>query len=156
VSAMGKTKRTEITVETRRRVLVRRAVGQPSASSNREPALQLREETKSVKPRKTLLLLVTLCAAGSWKTTLAQGAPASILEIDVENAVQYVKDVSDPLKFGTDSSVTSANVPKGLWENVQIADIVAVNGQPAKGTFTERSQRLSLRPSPNPGESIAD
>ena len=105
---------------------------------------------------KSLLLLVTLCAAGSWKNTLAQVAPASILEIDVENAVQYVKDVSDPLKFGTDSNVTSANVPKGLWENVQIADIVAVNGQPAKGTFTERSQRLSLRPSPNPGESIAD
>src|SRR5713101_5281588 len=100
--------------------------------------------------------MTVLWAAAHCNLGLAQVTPPTILEIDVENAVQYVRDIYDPSKFGTDPNVTTASLPKAFWETVQIADIVAVNGQPVKGTFTERSQRISLRPAPNSGDSIAD
>lgn len=37
-----------------------------------------------------------------------------------------------------------------------VADIVAVNGQPAKGTLAAQAWGIGLTPAPNPGRSIAD
>lgn len=40
--------------------------------------------------------------------------------------------------------------------HITLADIVAVNGQPAKGTCVYFSRMLNLTPNPIPGQSIAD
>jgi len=86
----------------------------------------------------------------------AQTLPPTILEIDVENSVIYYEDTSDLSKFATDPSVTTAIPPRNFGFNVYIADIVAVNGQPAKGTFTRNRRSVSLNRAPNPGQAIAD
>ena len=86
----------------------------------------------------------------------AQTLPPTILEIDVENYVQYMEDTSDISKFATDPNATTAVPPRNFLFFLQIADIVAVNGQPAKGTLTRNSRLLNLTTSPDPGQAMAD
>jgi len=105
--------------------------------------------------RQTLLVM-TFCALGSWNAALAQVAPPTILQVDVENQVSYVEDTADVTKFATLPNVTPAAVLKNFFTSVLIGDIVAVNGQPAKGTIVFHLRKLTLTPTPNPGDSIAD
>ena len=90
------------------------------------------------------LAMAVLWMAASCTLGRGQVTPATILEIDVENYVQYVEDSSDLSKFATDPSVTTAVPPRNFDFFLQLADIVAVNGQPAKGTLTRNSRALAL------------
>src|SRR6266567_4703009 len=99
----------------------------------------------------TVLLLAAYCTLGQ-----GQIPPATILEIDVENSVRYQEDISDLSKFATDPNVTTAVPPKNFFFRVNIGDIVAVNGQPAKGTLTRINRTIDTSPAPNPGQAIAD
>jgi uncharacterized protein (TIGR03437 family) len=99
----------------------------------------------------TVLLLAAYCTLGK-----GQVPPATILEVAVENSVRYQEDVSDLSKFATDPKVTTAVPPKNFFFRVNIGDIVAVNGQPAKGTMTRIVRTIDLSPAPNPGQAIAD
>jgi hypothetical protein len=83
-------------------------------------------------------------------------APPAILEIDVENAVRYLEDSSDLSKFAIDPNMTTAVPPKNFFFRMNIGDIVAVNGQPAKGTMTRNNRTIDASPVPNPGQAIAD
>jgi hypothetical protein len=85
---------------------------------------------------------------------LAQSAPA-ILQVDIENFVNYVEDTADITKYAT-LPVRTAVPPKNFYAAVQIGDIVAVNGQPAKGTYTVSNRRINLSTTPTPGNAIAD
>ena len=102
-----------------------------------------------------------------------QATPPAIILIDVENLIQYQSDISDPLKLATNPNITP---PGRLNPNPNpinpgarnfyvvdlIGDIVAVNGQPAKGAFAGRTRVMRLNPDPNPanpggpGAAIAD
>jgi hypothetical protein len=104
---------------------------------------------------KTALATV-LCGAACPQPIFAQVAPTTILEIDVANQVQYNEDTANPVTFATDSNVTTRATLKGFFLTVTIADIVAVNGQPAKGTFTRNVRSMALTPAPNPGQAISD
>src|SRR5258708_27398883 len=53
-------------------------------------------------------------------------------------------------------NVTTAVSPRNFLWAVLIGDIVAVNGQPAKGTFVARTHAVTATPAPNPGDAIAD
>src|SRR5690242_1616751 len=86
---------------------------------------------------------------------LAQGSPV-ILNIDVENFVQYNEDTPDLTKLATDPNVTTPNTAKNFGKTVHLADIVAVNGQPAKGTMVVTTRTVTLRPSPTASQAIAD
>src|SRR5215471_2413933 len=86
----------------------------------------------------------------------AQTPPPAILEIDVENYVQYNEDTSDLSKFATDPNVTTSVPPRNFEFFVQIADIVAVNGQPAKGTLSRNSRAFAFTPAPAAGQAMAD
>jgi uncharacterized protein (TIGR03437 family) len=101
-------------------------------------------------------IAIALCVAVSCGVSLAQVLPATILEIDTENRVQYVEDIPDLPKLGTDPSVTTVIPTRNFRKSVGVGDIVAVNGQPAKGTFITHVRQLNLRPEPNPGQAIAD
>src|SRR3982750_4728707 len=98
----------------------------------------------------TILLLAADCSLG-----LGQ-QPLSILTIDVQNVVEYQGDVSDPTKFGINPGVTPSGEVKEFGVNVVFGDIVAVNGQPAKGTYVGRPLSILLTPTPKPGQAIAD
>ena len=81
-------------------------------------------------------LTTALCAAAFSQPGLAQVTPPTILQIDVENFVEYQEDTSDLSKFTTDPSATTAVPPRNFTFRVGIGDIVAVNGLPAKGCAT--------------------
>jgi uncharacterized protein (TIGR03437 family) len=102
------------------------------------------------------VLATALCAAACSQLSLAQAPSPTILEIDVENPVQYFEDTSDLSKFATDPNATTAAPPRNFAWTMYIGDIVAVNGQPAKGTFTRNLRQVFLNPVPNPGQAIAD
>jgi hypothetical protein len=98
------------------------------------------------------ILLVTVCC----RHAEGQAAPASILVVDVDNIVQYHEDISDVSKFATNPNITPAVIPKNFHGVVIIGDIVAVNGQPARGTVTRNVRMATLTRAPNPGVAIAD
>ena len=104
---------------------------------------------------KTALATV-LCVATCSQLGRAQLPPRTILVVDLENMVRYVYDVADPLKFATDPGVTTQTTPTNFYSQVLISDIVAVNGQPAKGTQVLREQINRLFRNPGPGQAIAD
>ena len=94
---------------------------------------------------------------GSAAAAQAQGTPSPvILQIDVENLVNYVDDVADPSKLGTAGNVTTATTPLNFYAGLTLGDIVAVNGQGAKGAFVGHSRQINLRPAPTPGQAVSD
>jgi hypothetical protein len=115
--------------------------------------------------RTALLATAAVGATLICNSGLAQDLPATILTIEVEHETAYVGDTSDYSKVAADPNATTP-LPSGdatirartfSWVMV-IADIVAVNGKPAKGTMLERAFVVRLTPDPAPGstEAIAD
>jgi hypothetical protein len=107
-------------------------------------------------PQPKILLAALLCAAGFVHPCPAQVAPATILEIDVQNVVRYYEDTTDPTKFATVPGVVPATVTANFQTYVLMGDIVAVNGQPARGTVSHTARWTNLTPTPTPGQAIAD
>jgi uncharacterized protein (TIGR03437 family) len=101
-------------------------------------------------------LTTVLCAAAFSQLALAQVAPPTILQVDVENLLGYLEDSNDFAKFATDPNATTSVQPRDFGVTVAIGDIVAVNGQPARGTLTRVRRRIELRRNPNATEAIAD
>jgi hypothetical protein len=90
-------------------------------------------------------------------------APAATLYIELQNVVEYQVDTSDLSKYGTDPNVTQGKIAKGLGVGcagvpiIGYADIVAVNGQPARGTYAVRGVSVCTSPTPILGlEAISD
>jgi len=99
-----------------------------------------------------LPLILALCCPAN-----AQTIQPTILQIDLENKVQYREDSSlDPSKFATNPGIVPATPPKDFGQFVSVADIVAVNGQPAKGVALYRARTVNLTPTPAPGNAISD
>jgi hypothetical protein len=105
--------------------------------------------------KNELLATAVLCLAIWPRTGLAQTAPPVILHVDLENYVQYWED-SDPSKFATNPNQTTLTGLNTFMTDVHLADVVAVDGRPAKGTFVARTQLFRYNPSQTPGQSIAD
>src|SRR5207249_531545 len=82
--------------------------------------------------------------------------PATFLKIEVENAVEYQGDISDPQKFGTNPKVTPSGGVRVFSANTLFGDIVSVNGQPVKGIYVGHNTGIALTPTPAPGRAIAD
>ncbi len=106
--------------------------------------------------RQKTAFAITLCAAAWTQQGLAQLGPTAILTVDVNNAVRYDEDISDPSKFATVPGPAPASPIRTFTKSVFIYDIVAVNGQPAKGTMIQSSRAVFLRPVPTPGQAIGD
>jgi uncharacterized protein (TIGR03437 family) len=99
----------------------------------------------------TILIGVVCC-----RPALAQ-APPTIIEIDLENVVEYQGDVYDAKQFAANPNVTPVSGPiKNFREAVGLGDIVAVNGQPAKGLYASGVRQITTTPAPNPGQAIGD
>ncbi len=78
-----------------------------------------------------------------------------ILEVEVENITTYIGDTGDYSKVASDPHQTNA-VPKSFGALYGIGDIVAVNGRPAKGTWTVYAGLMLLAPAQAPGIAISD
>lgn len=99
-----------------------------------------------------------LCAAAYSQLALAQVAASSILQIDVANKVLYLEDTSDVSKFATDPKVTTVigRGAKNFNQALGVADIVAVNGLPVKGTYLLSAVNVFNSTAPAPGQAISD
>lgn len=97
-------------------------------------------------------LLLTVCAA------IAFAGPDNrvTLVVDVDNAVTYRSDVADYARRGADTGITTAQAPRSFTDSINIGDIVAVNGKPARGLWTSRTYAMGFSPAPTPGSGIAD
>ena len=84
-------------------------------------------------------------------------APPTILTIDLANHVEYYEDV--PItSYATNPALTTQSTGNGknFFTIVIIADIVSINGQPAKGIYISRNRVVSASPTPAPGTGIGD
>jgi uncharacterized protein (TIGR03437 family) len=88
---------------------------------------------------------------------MAQVPLPSVIVIDVENYVEYLEDTADPLKRGSDPNLTTVRVlPNTFVESDHLADIVSINGQPAKGLAFASARVIGATTSLTPGRPIAD
>jgi uncharacterized protein (TIGR03437 family) len=97
-----------------------------------------------------------VCLALGGGAIFAQAPPPAILEIDVVNYLSYESDVPDYSKLASDPNPTSGIAGKNFSYILNIGDIVAINGKPAKGTWVSRVIMVNLSPNPAPGQAIAD
>ena len=102
------------------------------------------------------LALAALSAVAYCQWALGQAAPATILDIELANFVVYFSDVTDYSRLATDPNRTTVTQPRNFSRGIGIADIVSVNGRPAKGVMTEQRTQFNLRVIPTPGQAIAD
>jgi hypothetical protein len=106
---------------------------------------------------KTTLYPVLILAA--CRLALGQAAQPKILTIDLENFVEYRADSSDVSLYGTNVGVTPPAAilsSRDFYVATGLGDIVAVNGQPAKGLYAMRSRSIATDPNPNAGGAIGD
>jgi hypothetical protein len=105
-----------------------------------------------------LFVLTAALTAVSCRVALGQSPPPAILTIDLENFVEYRQSILyDPSIYATDPSVTTVVTTARNFSVVTLlGDIVAVNGQPAKGLYVGRTRGIQATPTPIPGNAIAD
>jgi hypothetical protein len=97
-----------------------------------------------------------LLAAMTTQFVMAQTASEPVvLTIEVENYVAYRGDVLDPAKVSKDPNPTTGTILAFL-ETVQVGDIVAVNGKPAKGLYQTVGVIMPFRANPTAGQPISD
>jgi len=85
---------------------------------------------------------------GSALSGFGQTAPAVILSVNIENVVIYQQDSGDATKFATIPTIVPPPPIRNFAPVIWIADIVAVNGKPAKGTWTVRGTIVSRGTAP--------
>ena len=95
---------------------------------------------------------------GTWccQLSLAQVPPVQVMSIDVQNTTSYSEDVTDISQYATNPNPTPRNPGRNFWFLLEIKDIVAVNGHPAKGTYISHDRTVNFNPTPAPGGAIAD
>ncbi len=94
------------------------------------------------------------CAA----TLVAQTPPVTLLKVDIENAVIYIDDVSDPAKRATSQAIVPwpSTLSYTFKTAASVGDIVAINGKPAKGSIMTRHFMYMFTPNYTPGWMISD
>ena len=95
-----------------------------------------------------------LCALASGMVR-AQVPEFSILDIEWENSVAYFDDVADVSRL----VISPAPVPttvRNFMQLLVIADIVSVNGKPARGSLIFATRLIQVVPNPSPGQAIGD
>jgi uncharacterized protein (TIGR03437 family) len=102
--------------------------------------------------KRNLILLLSILPF----STLAQ-MPGVVMQVDIDNWVVYNYDVPDRTTWAQRSGPTApAPAPPAFGSSLLLADVVAVNGNPAKGVALARFTALNLRPTPTTGQAISD
>ena len=105
---------------------------------------------------RQIIQLAVLSMTITGGVALAQ-APPAILTIDLANHVEYYDDTAIT-SYATTPSLTTQNTGNGknFFEILIVADIVAINGQPAKGLYVSRNRVIQGGPTATPGQVISD
>lgn len=106
--------------------------------------------------KRQKLTLTMLCIPTLGLTAFGQTAPAAIVDVEIENIVLYFQDTADATKFASEPGMVTPPAIRNFAPVIWLADIVSVNGKPAKGTWTVRGTFLSRSTTMSPGNAIAD
>ena len=110
--------------------------------------------------RANVVITVIPLAVAACSLASAQQPPTTTLTVDLGNVMEYQDDIYDPVKFARNANITpSLGIGTGILNFAVvtlIGDIVAVNGQPAKGLYAGRSRTIGANPNPGAGSAIAD
>jgi hypothetical protein len=101
-------------------------------------------------------MAAVFCSIACLQTHVAHAQSAAVLTIDVDNAVVYTYDASDYSKFASDPNLTTPISGRPFFQRLVVGDIVAVNGNPAKGLLVERAIDVLAMPNLMAGRPIAD
>ena len=85
----------------------------------------------------------------------AQAPEFVVLDVEWENSVAYFDDVGDASRLVTSPAQVPAT-PRNFMQLVVIADIVSVNGKPARGCLIFATRLIQAVPNPSPGQAIGD
>ncbi|MEO5926776.1 MAG: hypothetical protein ABIR70_23385 [Bryobacteraceae bacterium] len=107
-------------------------------------------------PNKSLARFILIMLGTACLPTWGQLPDPTVLVIDTENVVEYVDDVGVPAKFGLTPTIVPLIPPSGFPYIAAVGDIVAVNGQPAKGSLFGSIMAFGASPTILAGRSIAD
>src|SRR5579862_8891429 len=98
---------------------------------------------------------IALAIVGTTCTPSAAQTP-TVIQIDIENYAYYYADNPDYSKLaGTEQALPPVST-KTFSSFIGLADIVRVNGTPAKGTWSIRATTTNYTPNPQPGQAVAD
>jgi hypothetical protein len=103
--------------------------------------------TASALARIVIVAGTTCCAFAQVQT---------VIQIDVENYAYYYADNPDYSKLAGSQQAVPPVSTKTFSSFIGLADIVRVNGKPAKGTWSIRATTTNYTPNPQPGQVIAD
>jgi hypothetical protein len=101
--------------------------------------------------------IVPLMLAAAFGNSLRAQASATTLTLGLENVVEYQVDTSDLSKWGTNPNSTVGKIAQGMGVGcagvpvVVYGDIVAVNGDPVRGTYVGRAVSVCLSQTPSAG-----
>jgi hypothetical protein len=99
------------------------------------------------------LIAVLVCLAAT--PGQAQSMEPVILRVELENYVQYCGNVADYAKLAADAIRTNCSL-RTFGSVIALADVVAVNGKPAKGTFNFSATSTNVRTAPVAGQATGD
>src|SRR5258706_7271035 len=80
----------------------------------------------------------------------------TVIQIDIETYAAYYADNPDYNKLAGSQQAVPPISTKTFSSFIGLADIVRVNGKPAKGTWSIRGTTTNYTPNPQPGQIIAD
>ena len=89
-------------------------------------------------------------------TCCAFGQNPTVIQIDIENYAYYYADNPDYSKLAGSQQAVPPVSTKTFSSFIGLADIVRVNGKPARGTWSIRATTTNYTPNPQPGQVIAD
>src|SRR5713101_7529567 len=90
------------------------------------------------------LIAAALCAV-AYSQGWAQAPEFAILDIEWENEVAYFDDVADPSRLVTSPGPVPATI-RNFMQLLFIADIVSVNGKPARGSLIFATRLIQAVP----------
>jgi hypothetical protein len=100
------------------------------------------------------VMVAVFCAVASGMAQ-AQAPDSAILDIEWENSVAYFDDVTDTSRLVTSPGPLTTTL-RNFMQLVVIADIVSVNGKPARGSLIFATRLIQALPNPSPGQAIGD
>ena len=129
-------------------------------AKDKDPIRVDKHQEKKMICRANIVTIVILVAVAACQLALAQQPATATLTVDLTNQVEYQGDIYDPAKFARNASITpSLGNGTGILNfgaATILADIVAVNGQPAKGLYAAIDRWIATYPAPVSGQAIAD
>ena len=125
------------------------------AMFNREGSAACGPLQEEIMFRNSRIMITAAFLAIALQEARAQNPAFTILEIERQNTVAYVEDVAHPNKLAMSPLMVDANL-RNFMSFFAIADIVSVNGKPAKGSWVARGQFAMIGPTPAPGQAIGD